>query len=116
MEVHQRYFPIVNSENKLTNKFVIIRNAPEYSLKVKEGNEKVIVPRLSDAKFFYEEDLKSNLEKNVEKLKTVLFQKNMGSIFEKVQRSKKIAEYILKKIGKETLNGRSFKSYSFIKS
>lgn len=60
-------------------------------------------------------NLESNLEKNVEKLKTVLFQKNMGSIFEKFKKSKKIAEYILKKIGKETLN-ESFKSYSFIKS
>ena len=94
METHQRYFPVRDSNGKLTNKFIVIRNAPEYSEMVKKGNEKVIEPRLADAKFFYDEDLKINLEKNVEKLKNITFQKDMGSIYDKVLRAKEIAKYL----------------------
>lgn len=97
METHQRYFPVKNN-GKLTNKFVLIRNANEYSEFVKKGNEKVIEPRLSDAKFFFDEDIKIPLEKNVEKLKNVLFQKDMGSIYEKIQRSLKIANILVDKL------------------
>ncbi|SQA14634.1 Glycine--tRNA ligase beta subunit [Streptobacillus moniliformis] len=101
METHQRYFPVKNSEGKLTNKFVLIRNAPEYSELVKKGNEKVIEPRLADAKFFFDEDLKINLNDNVEKLKNVTFQKDMGTIFEKMERSQKIAKYLINKLNLE---------------
>ncbi|WP_073508335.1 glycine--tRNA ligase subunit beta [Streptobacillus notomytis] len=101
METHQRYFPVKNSEGKLTNKFVLIRNAPEYSELVKKGNEKVIEPRLADAKFFFDEDLKINLSDNVEKLKNVTFQKDMGTIFEKMKRSQKIAKYLIEKLNLE---------------
>lgn len=99
METHQRYFPVKDANNKLTNKFVLIRNAPSYSELVKKGNEKVIEPRLADAKFFYDEDLKVKLDQNVEKLKNVVFQKDMGTIYEKIMRTEKIADYIA-----ETLN------------
>jgi len=58
METHQRYFPVRDKNGKLTNKFILIRNAPEYSETLKKGNEKVIEPRLADAKFFFDEDLK----------------------------------------------------------
>jgi glycyl-tRNA synthetase beta chain len=94
METHQRYFPVKDKDGKLTNKFVLIRNAPVYSETVKKGNEKVIEPRLADAKFFYDEDLKIKLDQNVEKLKNVVFQKDMGTIYEKMERSEKIADYI----------------------
>lgn len=95
METHQRYFPVKDRNGKLTNKFVVIRNAPKYSEMVKLGNEKVIEPRLADAKFFFDEDLKSDFSSNVEKLKEVTFQKDMGTIYEKINRSKKIAEYLI---------------------
>lgn len=95
METHQRYFPVKDKDGKLSNKFILVRNAPEYSETVKKGNEKVIVPRLADAKFFYDEDLKKNFSDNVKKLKEVMFQKDMGTIFEKVERVKKISEYLL---------------------
>lgn len=94
METHQRYFPVRDENNRLTNKFILIRNAPEYSELVKKGNEKVIEPRLADAKFFYDEDLKVNLYNNVEKLKEITLQKDMGSIYENMQRSLKLAKYI----------------------
>ena len=95
METHQRYFPVRDRQGKLTNKFVLIRNAPEYSELVKKGNEKVIEPRLADAKFFFDEDLKVSLDSNVEKLKLVTFQKDMGTIFDKIERSTKIAKYLI---------------------
>ena len=98
METHQRYFPVKDSNGKLVNKFILIRNAPEYSETVKKGNEKVIEPRLADAKFFFDEDLKHNFADNINKLKEVTFQKDMGTIYDKITRSKKIAEYLISEL------------------
>ena len=98
LETHQRYFPVKDKNGKLSNKFIVIRNAPEYSETVKKGNEKVVEPRLADAKFFFDEDLKNKFADNVEKLKEVTFQKDMGTIFEKVKRSEKIAEYLISEL------------------
>ena len=95
METHQRYFPVKDSNGNLVNKFILIRNAPEFSELVKKGNEKVIEPRLSDAKFFFDEDLKIKLDDMIEKLKQVTFQKDMGTIFDKIERSTKIAKYLI---------------------
>ena len=95
METHQRYFPVKDSNGNLVNKFILIRNAPEFSELVKKGNEKVIEPRLSDAKCFFDEDLKIKLDDMVEKLKQVTFQKDMGTIFNKIERSTKIAKYLI---------------------
>ncbi|RRD38912.1 glycine--tRNA ligase subunit beta [Leptotrichia sp. OH3620_COT-345] len=102
METHQRYFPVKDKNGKLTNKFVLVRNAPEHSETVKKGNEKVIEPRLADAKFFFEEDLKNKFSDNVKKLKEVTFQKDMGTIYDKIQRSKRIAEYLIEKTRKQS--------------
>ena len=101
METHQRYFPVKDGNGKLTNKFILIRNAPEYSETVKKGNEKVIEPRLADAKFFFDEDLKHNFSDNIDKLKEVTFQKDMGTIYDKISRSRKIAEYLISELGLE---------------
>ncbi|MFZ1419393.1 MAG: glycine--tRNA ligase subunit beta, partial [Leptotrichiaceae bacterium] len=86
----------------LTNKFVLVRNANEYSEIVKKGNEKVIEPRLADAKFFFDEDLKTKFEENTLKLKEVVFQKDMGTIYEKVERSLEIAKYIINELKLQT--------------
>ena len=102
METHQRYFPVLDENGKLTNKFVLIRNANEYSEIVKKGNEKVIEPRLADAKFFFDEDLKTKFEENTLKLKEVVFQKDMGTIYEKVERSLEIAKYIINELKLQT--------------
>lgn len=99
MQTHQRYFPILNKQGKLLPKFVVIRNGIDYSENVKKGNEKVLSARLSDARFFYYEDLKIPLIKNVEKLKTVVFQKDLGTIYNKIKRSEKIATYLIEKLG-----------------
>jgi glycyl-tRNA synthetase beta chain len=91
MQVHQRYFPVLDSNGKLMPKFVIIRNGIEHSENVKTGNEKVISARLSDARFFFYEDLKKSPDKLVEGLKDVVFQKDIGTIYGKVERNKKLA-------------------------
>jgi len=98
MEVHQRYFPILDENGKLLPKFVVVRNGIEDSEHVRSGNEKVLSARLSDARFFYQEDLKRSLDDNVEKLKSVVFQKDLGTIYQKVTRSKKLAEKLLDKL------------------
>ena len=104
MQVHQRYFPILNKEGQLQPKFIVVRNGVDYSEEVKRGNEKVISARLADARFFYNEDRKVPLYENLEKLKTVVYQKKLGTIYEKVQRMKKIASSIMDAIEVEKSN------------
>lgn len=99
MEVHQRYFPILDSNGKLLPKFVVVRNGVETSEQVRKGNEKVLSARLADARFFYQEDLRAPLADNVEKLKTVVFQKDLGTIYSKIERSSKVAEYLIDALG-----------------
>lgn len=98
MQVHQRYFPILDENGKLLPKFVVVRNGIEDSEHVRKGNETVIGARLSDARFFYNEDLKKDMEEFVENLKTVVFQKDLGTIYAKVERSKRIARHILREL------------------
>lgn len=101
MQVHQRYFPILDRDGKLLPKFVVIRNGIENSENVRIGNEKVLSARLADARFFYKEDLRNPLENNIEKLKQVIFQKDLGTIYQKVNRSKEICKYLLRELGRE---------------
>jgi glycyl-tRNA synthetase beta chain len=101
MQVHQRYFPILDSEGNLLPKFVVVRNGIEGSENVRTGNEKVLSARLSDARFFYQEDLKKPLSENIEKLKHVVFQKDLGTIYQKLERSKKIAGKLVDILGFE---------------
>lgn len=104
MQVHQRYFPILDENGKLLPKFVVVRNGIEESEHVVRGNETVIGARLSDARFFYNEDLKKDMEEFVESLKTVVFQKDLGTIYAKVERSKTLAEYLIKELKSDKLD------------
>lgn len=85
MVEHQKYFPLGKSDGSLLNQFVITANVPP-TAKIKEGNQKVLSARLSDGVFLYEQGLKYPLEHFNEKLKTVTFQKELGSVFDKVKR------------------------------
>ncbi len=92
MKSNQKYFHTVDSDNKLTQYFITIANiASKDVLKVQQGNERVIRPRLADAEFFWQLDKKTNLSARLEKLKSVVFQKQLGSIYDKVQRVKSLA-------------------------
>ncbi len=93
MREHQRYFPIEKEDGSLVNKFIAVSNGINNDL-VREGNEKVLRARLADAKFFYDEDLKVALEANVEKLKKIVFQESLGTVYDKVERIISTGEYL----------------------
>lgn len=100
MSEHQKYFHVVDANGKLLPHFITVSNiestAPE---KVIDGNERVIRPRLSDAAFFFNTDLKTPLAGRREKLKTIVFQAELGTLFDKSERVAKLAAYIAEKIG-----------------
>jgi len=91
---HQRTFPVLQ-DGQLTNGFVSFQDNGERSkANVVKGYEKVINARLSDARFFFEEDQKTPLSARLEGLKTVLFQKGLGSTFDKVERNRTLTAYL----------------------
>jgi glycyl-tRNA synthetase beta chain len=100
MQEHQRYFPVRNREGALLPKFIAVRNGTEEGLEqVREGNEKVLAARLADAHFFFQEDLKEPLSDKVEKLKAVVFQERLGTVYEKTERLQQLVMFIGKKLG-----------------
>lgn len=87
MKDHQRYFPILDENGKLMPYFIVVRNGDDnHSENVVDGNKKVLVARLEDAKFFYEQDNKKPLEAYVEDLKTLTFFEGLGTMYQKTQR------------------------------
>jgi glycyl-tRNA synthetase beta chain len=93
MRSHQRYFSIVDADGRLLPGFITINNTltPDPSVVVK-GNQRVLRARLSDARFFFEEDQKVRLDERVEALKKVVYQQKLGTSFEKMERFKALAE------------------------
>jgi glycyl-tRNA synthetase len=85
MVEHQKYFPVLNRDQNLKNLFVITANIP-VTEQIRQGNQKVLSARLSDGVFLYEEDLKVRLEDFNEKLKKVTFQKDLGTVYQKIER------------------------------
>lgn len=103
MKEHQKYFHIVDEKNTLLPFFITISNIQSKdSAQVIDGNERVIRPRLADAAFFYETDKKTSLASKRDKLKTVVFQDKLGSIFDKTERIKNLAHYIAEKLSANT--------------
>ena len=98
MAVHQRYFPLYK-EGKLLNNFITITNfIGENFENIKAGNERVVVARLDDAIFFFNEDTQKPLIDYIEDLKGITFQKGMGSMFDKTNRIVKLSEKIADKL------------------
>lgn len=100
MKEHQKYFHLVDAQGKLMPHFITVANIesddPE---QVIDGNERVIRPRLSDAAFFFDTDLKHTLESRREQLKPIVFQKQLGSVFEKTERIAALAKQIAAQLG-----------------
>lgn len=95
MRDHQRYFPVKNFDGQLLPLFITVRNGGrEYLDIVQHGNERVLKARLEDAQFFFNEDRKKTLEQHRDKLKTVVFQEGLGSVYEKTQRLEKLSAKI----------------------
>ncbi|SEH68577.1 glycyl-tRNA synthetase beta chain [Rheinheimera pacifica] len=102
MKDNQKYFPLLDQNGKLLNKFIFVANiASKDPQQIIEGNEKVVRPRLSDAQFFFNTDRKQKLEQRLDSLKTVLFQQQLGTLAEKSERISKVAGFVAAKIGAE---------------
>ncbi|TRY26212.1 glycine--tRNA ligase subunit beta [Brevibacillus sp. LEMMJ03] len=92
MREHQRYFPVEDGNGHLLNHFVTVRNGDSRALdNVAKGNEKVLRARLSDARFFYEEDQKLSIESCLKRLETIVFHEELGTIGDKVRRVRDLA-------------------------
>jgi len=101
MKEHQKYFAVRDSKGKLLPKFLVISNNPPTEHIVK-GNQRVIRARFTDARFFFEEDRKIPLAGRVDMLKNILFHKELGSIYDKVERMQTIAKVICDELSLDT--------------
>ena len=100
MRDHQRYFPVKDAAGKLLPLFITVRNGGKEHLEtVQHGNERVLRARLADAQFFFDEDRRKSLEQHLEKLKTVVFQEGLGTIYDKAGRLVKLADKISDALG-----------------
>lgn len=105
MRDHQRYFPVKTADGKLLPLFITIRNGgKDYLDIVQRGNERVLKARLEDAQFFFNEDRKKSLDAHRDKLKTVVFQEGLGSVYEKTDRLVKLVEKISATLGVDASN------------
>ncbi|CCQ10691.1 Glycyl-tRNA synthetase beta chain [Pseudoalteromonas luteoviolacea B = ATCC 29581] len=100
MKDDQKYFPLLDKEGKLLNKFLFVSNIESKDPQVViSGNEKVVRPRLADAKFFFETDKKHTLESRLASLETVLFQQQLGTLKDKSERIAALAGFIAEQLG-----------------
>jgi glycyl-tRNA synthetase beta chain len=102
MKEHQRYFPMIDGQGDLLPSFIAVNNTRvKDTLRVVRGHEKVLRARLSDAQFFFNEDLKKPLSEKVASLKNVVFHSSLGTSFEKVERITELAAYLSRKLAPE---------------
>ena len=95
MKANQKYFPLLDAAGKLTNQFLIVSNiSPKDASAVIEGNERVVRPRLADAKFFFDQDRKKTLESRVPQLAKVVYHNKLGTQGERTERVRVIAKAI----------------------
>lgn len=102
MKGHQKYFHVVDVQGQLLNYFITVANIESKKPDaVRDGNERVIRPRLADAKFFWDQDRKVLLEDQLPRLKTVVFQQKLGTLLDKVDRLENLAVKIGRMLGEE---------------
>ena len=94
LQFHQRYFTLIDYKEQISNEFIIVTNKQDTKKFIREGNERVVEARLSDASFFWEKDKSLNLIKQINKLRHVTFYEKLGSIYDKTQRLRKMAYFI----------------------
>ncbi len=100
MQQNQKYFPLLNSEGRLLNKFLIVSNMPIANPEhIINGNQRVVRPRLSDARFFFNQDRKQKLEARVEKLGSVVYHNKLGTQLQRVERITTLAGSIAHLLG-----------------
>ena len=100
MKANQKYFPLLDAGGKLTNQFLVVSNiSPDDASAVIQGNERVVRPRLADAKFFFDQDRKKTLESRVPQLAKVVYHNKLGTQGERVERVRAIAKAIATQLG-----------------
>ncbi|MGD8366875.1 MAG: glycine--tRNA ligase subunit beta, partial [Desulfobacterales bacterium] len=108
MREHQKYFAIIDAEGKLMPCFVAVNNTRTRDMElVATGHERVIRARLEDGRFFYRSDMSASFDNWVERLKGVLFQARLGSMYEKMLRIKQMAEYLADAAGDAGLKAKA---------
>ena len=104
MKANQKYFPLLDAAGKLSNQFLVVSNInPADPSAVIGGNERVVRPRLADAKFFFDQDRKKTLESRVPGLSKVVYHNQLGTQGERMQRVRAIARTIASKLGDDAL-------------
>ncbi len=104
MKANQKYFPLIDAEGRLTNQFLVVSNiTPDDPSAVIGGNERVVRPRLADAKFFLDQDRKKTLASRVEGLDKVVYHNKLGTQGERVERVRAIARVIGQQLGGDVL-------------
>ena len=118
MREHQKYFAVVDSDQNLMPCFIAVNNTAARDLALSAtGHERVIRARLADAQFFYKSDLEVSNDERVEKLKKVLFQAELGTVYEKCERAAKIAEVLASSLsGGDDLQGQVIRAAKLSKS
>jgi len=105
MQDNQKYFCLVDGNGKLMNRFITVANIESREpLRIVEGNQKVVRPRLSDAEFFFNTDKKTTLESRRAALGNIVFQQQLGTLLEKSERVERLAVEIAKRIGGDVEN------------
>jgi glycyl-tRNA synthetase beta chain len=100
MKANQKYFPLLDAKGALTNKFLVVSNIrPEDPSAIVQGNERVVRPRLADAKFFFDQDRKKTLESRFGQLVSVTYHNRLGNLSERVERIRAIASCISSQVG-----------------
>jgi len=103
MKKHQKYFHLLDNDNNLLPIFITVANINSKQINlIIEGNERVIRPRLSDANFFWNNDLESPMESHIESLKKVVFQNKLGTLYDKTQRIVTISDTLASLLEKDT--------------
>ena len=117
MKANQKYFPLLDGNGKLTNKFLIVSNiSPNDPSAVIGGNERVVRPRLADAKFFFDQDRKKTLESRLEGLNKVVYHNKLGSQGARTERVRAIASAIAQVLGDNDLATKADKAAQLAKT
>lgn len=117
MKANQKYFPLLDKDGQLTNRFLVVSNIrPEDSSAIRQGNERVVRPRLADAKFFFDQDRKKTLASRAPQLDKVVYHGKLGSQGARVQRVRAIARAIGEQLGGATLAAQADRAAQLAKA
>lgn len=117
MREHQKYFAVVDEKGKLMPHFVVVNNTRTKDMNVvTKGHEKVLRARLADARFFYHGDLRETAEERLEKLKGVLFQAKLGTMYDKTRRVEELTAYLAEQAGATDIRDQAVKGARYSKT